>query len=361
MIRVRSLLAAAALIALVGCSTQEPVAPEFPVTAEAAGRYRSIPTGTRQPAVYAVIGDAPYGSAALGSFPSLIADINADDDVSRAIHLGDTKNGSTVCSDDWFHTIYDEFETFEDPLVYTPGDNEWTDCHRDNNGNYNPRERLRTLRDIYFGKPGRTLGANPAAVEAQRRYPENQMWIDAGVVFAAIHIVGSNNGMEAATCSVPFSARCPDGDSPETRYLAGRRRMEAKARDAANRRWLDRAFALADRHDAAGVVIFAHGDMWHPSDRQDPTVSFSGHQKFVERLARRAARFGDPVLLFAGDSHNYRVDKPLIGDTNYGAPDAPNLTQITVDRAIEDDIVWLRLTIDPSTPDVFSWAEVVVH
>ena len=35
-----------------------------------------------------------------------------------------------------------EFNNFEAPFIYTPGDNEWTDCHRENNGSFDPIERL---------------------------------------------------------------------------------------------------------------------------------------------------------------------------------------------------------------------------
>ena len=38
------------------------------------------------------------------------------------------------------------------------GDNEWTDCHRPNNGGYNPLERLAKVRATFFPSPGRTLG-----------------------------------------------------------------------------------------------------------------------------------------------------------------------------------------------------------
>lgn len=309
---------------------------------------------------YAVIGDVPYGAAATAQFPGLISEINEDPDVRRVVHLGDTKNGSSECTDEWFEYIDESFDTFEDPLIYTPGDNEWTDCHRDNNGNWNPLERLAKIRDTYFSRPGRTLGGGHMRVLAQRRIPENQLWMENGVVFAAIHIVGSNNNLAPWTCSLPFDEACPDGNSPETDRMARQREREWAHRDRANRQWLSGAFNLARRSRAAGVVIFSHGDMWHPGDVADG-ADFSGHQRFVELLAERSARFGRPVLLFAGDSHDFRVDQPLIGDTNYGAVDAPNLTQITVDRSIEDDVLWLRLTVDPRSQTVFSWEEVVIQ
>jgi hypothetical protein len=30
----------------------------------------------------------------------------------------------------WNEGVFRLFEQFRDPLVYTPGDNEWTDCHK---------------------------------------------------------------------------------------------------------------------------------------------------------------------------------------------------------------------------------------
>src|ERR1051325_2672448 len=80
-------------------------------------------------ATYAVIGDMPYGQGKLDSLPLLIALINHDPAVQLVIHVGDIKSGSNSdCSDTYFATIRGLFDTFEDPLVYTIGDNEWTDC-----------------------------------------------------------------------------------------------------------------------------------------------------------------------------------------------------------------------------------------
>ena len=56
---------------------------------------------------------------------------------------------------------------FADPLVYTPGDNEWTDCHRTSNGGYTPTERLDVIRTTFFPQPGLTLGKQRRPVDAQ--------------------------------------------------------------------------------------------------------------------------------------------------------------------------------------------------
>src|SRR3954454_21650420 len=63
----------------------------------------------------AVIGDIPYGDALIAEFPNDIAEINADPDVRRVIHLGDIKNGSSRCDDSYFAARFADFETFADP------------------------------------------------------------------------------------------------------------------------------------------------------------------------------------------------------------------------------------------------------
>lgn len=63
----------------------------------------------------------PYGAAATPRFPTLTESINQAPEVRRAVHVGDTKSGSTVCSDEWFEIVYD---SFDGPLVHTSGDNE---------------------------------------------------------------------------------------------------------------------------------------------------------------------------------------------------------------------------------------------
>jgi hypothetical protein len=117
----------------------------------------------------------------LAEFPSLVALINADPAVERVLHAGDIKAGkNSDCSDAYFHVIHGLFETFDDPLVYTPGDNEWTDCHVDikNNGLYTPTERLVAVRDTFFPVPGQTLGIHKRNVESQASDPANAAYVE---------------------------------------------------------------------------------------------------------------------------------------------------------------------------------------
>ncbi|HEY3549053.1 MAG TPA: metallophosphoesterase, partial [Propionicimonas sp.] len=146
---------------------------------------------------FAVIGDIPYGAAQIADFPRVIQQINADPAVQLVDHLGDIKSGSSVCSDEYFAQVKAQFDTFVDPLVYTVGDNEWTDCHRANNGSYNPLERLAAIRSVFFPRPGFTLGEHAVHVKSQAAlgFPEDVRYTRADVAFAALHIVGSNNSL----------------------------------------------------------------------------------------------------------------------------------------------------------------------
>ena len=54
------------------------------------------------------------------------------------MHAGDIKAGSEPCSDSLILSRFGSYQAFQRAFVYTPGDNEWTDCHRVNNGSHNP-------------------------------------------------------------------------------------------------------------------------------------------------------------------------------------------------------------------------------
>jgi hypothetical protein len=317
---------------------------------------------TNRPVTYAVIGDVPYlpFATATDRFPTLISAINADPAVERVIHVGDIKSGSSVCSDEYFQTIASAFTTFSDPLVYAIGDNEWTDCHRLNNGGYNPLDRLAKVRQLFFANPGYTLGGQQLRIKAQQGYPENQEWMAANAVFSVFHIIGSNNGRAPW-----FGDRVVPPGPGETAAETASREAEWAARDNANLKWLDRTFEIANEEQAKGVVLFFQADMWNQPDR-DAGVPFDAFTGFVTRVAALAAQFGRPVLMVVGDFHNYRVDAGVPWfSTFYGVTPPANLTQVVVDRSIEattdaTPIDYLRLKIDPASPAVFSWEQVFV-
>ncbi len=285
--------------------------------------------GSANRVTVAVIGDVPYGTAQEASFGTLIDAVNDDQKVRRVIHVGDIKSGSTTCSDERFAAVRQAFDTFADPLVYTPGDNEWTDCHRVNNGSYNPLERLGAIRASFFTSPGSTSGRRPAAVVHQTLLVENVRWIESRVAFATLHVVGSNNGL------APWTGQTRPTPEPVA---------EVEDRTAAALAWIDATFDAAEDRGLAGVVLAMQADTW------DGPALLTGHQAVVERIATRTAAFDGDVLLLQGDSHEFVSDNPL---------GLPNLTRIVV-HGETLPFEYLRLTIDPRDPSLFSWERVAV-
>jgi hypothetical protein len=290
------------------------------------------PPGARVASTLAVLGDTPYGDEQRLQFPALVAAVDADPDVEAVLHLGDIKSGGTTCSDERFADLRALFDTFDDPFVLTPGDNDWTDCHRASNGAYVPTQRLERLREVFFPEPGRALGGGELELVSQAQEPgraefvENRLWTDSRAVFSMVHVVGSNNGL------APWFGAA---ETPQQREL---RLAEVQRRTAAALAWIDRTFDLAEDEDARGVVLSMQADTFVPgADR-------SGFTAIVDRIADRARRFGGAVLLLQGDTHDYLADRPF--------EDLPNVQRVVVEG--ETATEWLKLRVDPRADDVFT-------
>jgi hypothetical protein len=298
---------------------------------------------------FAVIGDIPYGDAAVAAFPRAVAQINEDPAVEWVDHLGDIKSGSSVCSDEYFQLIRSDLDQFQDPLVYTIGDNEWTDCHRPNNGAYNPLERLAKVRQVFFPQPGRTLGQHSARVDSQADLgvPENVRWHRSAVGFAAVHVVGSNNSL------APWTGNT--APTPE-------QTVDVLARTAAAIQEIHDTFADARHKHERAVVLMLQADMFDPTVSNPSFANYYGFQPIVAAIAREAASYGGQVYMFNGDSHVFTVDHPLSAGSSwltfYGiAQPLTNLTRVTVDGSSNANN-YLRVTVDPRGPQVLSWTKV---
>ncbi len=247
---------------------------------------------------FVALGDLPYGPPAQ-SYPPYRALIDRVNQIAPAfsVHVGDIKSGSTLCSDEEFANQAEHFSRYQGAIVYTPGDNEWTDCHRANNGSHDPLERLAALRKRFFSE-GRSLGQRPIAVENQSRampafgkFIENQRWQHQGVTFATLHMVGSNNNLEA-----------------RDRNAA----LEFFDRDAANVAWLESTFAQAQQSQARAVVIAFQADVFDIRSVSQEIPEASGfYRTIVGTLLPLARRWGKPVLVIHGDSHQFRLDQPF--------------------------------------------------
>lgn len=278
----------------------------------------------------AVIGDVPYGDVQEATFSDLIEAVNSDPKVRVVTHVGDIKSGSTTCSDERFANVATAFGTFDDPLIYTPGDNEWTDCHRANNGTYDPLERLDAVRRLFFSEPGTALGRHPMHVDYETSLVENVRWVESRVAFATLHVIGSNNGL------APWTGLGLTAPTPQ-------QAAEVNSRIAATLAWIDQTFDAAEANDLAGVALFMQADTWSPAPG-------TAQQAIVDRIAARTSSFDGKVLLIQGDSHVFTVDNPLGLD---------NFTRVIV-HGETLPFEYLRLTIDPKTDEVFTWTRVSV-
>ena len=350
----------------------------------------------------AVYGDAPYGTtpsdtAEFQATPAFIDSVNADPDVGLVMHVGDIHSGKQFCTEAYDRSIFDLWRRFDDPLVYTPGDNEWTDCHKaaEGGGTYNPATQqidyvvdangnpvdyakgdpaanLALVRSIFFPKPGRTLGGHPRAVLSQafvadhhhptdRKFVENVIWRQSDVVFVAIDLPGGSNN----DTDVWYGA--PTETPAQT--------QEREERTGADQRFLDTAFAIAAGTHAKGVVIQAQADMWDP---EKGAAHQAAYEPIVKKIADDTSAFRRPVLMFNGDSHVYRSDNPLspaatctweLADpcTSVAAIhpgyDVANFHRVVL-HGSTFPLEWLKLTVDPSlhAPDgdnafgPFRWA-----
>jgi hypothetical protein len=306
--------------------------------AQAAGQGKA-------PFTFAVIGDIPYGDAQIAQFPKVVDQINADPAVAFVDHLGDIKSGSSLCSDEYIASIRTQFDRFQDPLVYTPGDNEWTDCHRPNNGGYDPYGRLDLIRQTFFAHPGKTLGQKSVGVQSQaaQGYPENVRYDRAGVAFGMAHIVGSNNGL------APWTGQSAPNEQQTT---------EVAARTAAAIDLINATFDSAVDSGDKAVVLMTQADMF---DVTVPNPSVSDNSTFkpiVQAIIDRSSSFDGPVYLFNGDSHVFNTDQPLATGSRwlsfYGVSgSADNLNRVTVDGSTGVDD-YLRVSVRPSTASVLT-------
>src|SRR5262249_19195609 len=243
----------------------------------------------------AVFGDWPYANSnghhfLLENAPLLINSINNDPDVSLVIHVGDIHSGTEPCTGagylppldtqipfpahpptypgsatnpGWNQGIYYLFQQFVAPLVYTPGDNEWADCHkRKQFFSGHPLKELSSVRQLFFSQPGHALGGQDKEVVSQAtaynpahpddaQFVENVMWEDAKVLFVTLNVPGGSNN-DQALWSEPFNT--PDDVVAQN--------TERAQREAADIRWLIAAFDTARANNDKAVVVVLQADMW---------------------------------------------------------------------------------------------------
>lgn len=338
----RRLLAGLALLAAAaGCAGARP-----------AGEGAAAPAGF----AFGVIGDAPYLPEEVERVAAAVAAMNRAE-LAFVVHVGDLQGSPRLrpagddppCTDASLLRRLALFGASGHPFILTPGDNDWADCYGTGDPTLDPLERLAALRRLFFAGPA-SLGQRPLAMTVQAadpahaRFVENRLWVHRGLVFATLHIVGGNNNR----------GRTPALD------------REYAERNAANLAWLARAFQRARQDRAPAVVLFFHANprfetTW-PAGRRRRYLSGlpvgtpaagppGGYEDFLAALEREVTAFPRPVLLVHGDTHIFRVDKPLLA-----RPDGRLLEHVTrLETFGHPEVHWVRVGVDPSRPGLFTF------
>ncbi|OQK18559.1 hypothetical protein AU255_12320 [Methyloprofundus sedimenti] len=283
-------------------------------------------------------------------------------DLDFTLFAGDTKNGSSECTDQAIgQDTMDIFNSLDVPTLYTLGDNEWTDCHRESNGSMDPLERLAYLRTTFFSA-NKSQGNHPIDVARQgvlgQAYSENSRFVKSNVEFVALHIPGSNNNLVATEkqCtkkSLRDQAAC---DAASAEYAD---------RNVQNIAWLTESFAQARDNNNVAIVILIQADIYFPFELSDGIYQEeflaqldenNGYTDFFNTLLAETHNFEGQVLLVHGDSHYFKIDKAMFNDD--GTLTA-NFTRVEVFGSKENS--WIEMTVDPSSENVFSFAPVILN
>ena len=147
-------------------------------------------------------------------------------------------------------------------------------------------------------------------------------WVVGNVGFVGLHVVGSNNNL----------GRVPSGDA------------EYAERNAADLDWLHQSFALASAEGRRAMMIVIQANPGF----ELPAAQRTGFNDFLAALQRETIAFGRPVVLVHGDSHYFRIDKPMIG-TRSGRR-VESFTRVETFGELDNH--WLHVTVHPNNPNV---------
>lgn len=304
----------------------------------------------------ALFGDMPYGALGKAQYPALLADINAHH-VEFSAFDGDLKaGGDGPCTDENVYTpALENFAKLERPLVWVPGDNDWTDCwgrYGPGTGGQDPIERLDHERQL-FASTDYSLGRKKIKLTRQSSeggvyapYVENVRWKVGPVVYLGLDVQGSND-------NYPYAG--VDGESRPQAEI-DRQRAEETARKAAVLHWIDEGFAYAKRVHAKGVMLIWQADPNFNNEQHLADLrSWDAFPDYVNKLRDVSLAFPGQVALVHGDSHYFKVDMPV------NAPSGGVLANfVRVETFGSRNDHWVAATIDADNPNLFVFEQRIV-
>lgn len=341
----RTALSVVSLASLIACASPDHARDRAVHTPLAAGASFS----------FGLWGDMPYQKAGDGpKLPAVLQSINASD-IAFSIYDGDIKDGSSQCTNDVYTDALTMFGKMKKPVVYVPGDNEWTDCHRLNNGGMDALERLNHVRKVMFPTLD-SLGQVPMPLTHQGKlgetYVENTRFGFGSVMFVGINMPGSNNNLvlNAKECSAKSARKAAHCDAANAEYLA---------RDTANVTWMAESFVQASANKVRGLVLVVQGDpgfdLPETEELDESTLPMvSGYRHFMSQLVAQTQAFNGEVLFVHGDTHFFKLDKPLLqpGQT------LTNFTRLQTFGS--PSLHWVKVKVNPASENLFQIEPVMV-
>lgn len=314
-------------------------------------------------------GDMPYSDLqATVGVPNLIDDMNRQR-LAFTVHDGDLKqgNGAPICDDNLYAGAINTLNSLRAPTVFTPGDNDWTDCDRPKNGGFNSLERLTHERAVMFNTPF-SFGQHRIRLQVQStplclgvsdpvtltkisvRCVENRRWTAGGVTYVTVNIQGSCNNL------------CGDGPDPQ----------EFWARNQADIAWIRDTFAFAAEHHSRAIMVIGQADPGFSKTEfdappRDPITLMQtdgnpdGFVEFLTAFREEIIAFRRPVVYVHGDSHYFRIDRPMLD--SHGAR-LENFTRVETfgDHAENgnNDVNWVKVLVDADSREVFAFQPQIV-
>jgi hypothetical protein len=308
---------------------------------------RPLPAqNTAQGFTFALIGDLGYIPSEEPWLENVLTELSKDTALSFVVHVGDLASPRYGCTDEVQARRLAQFNALPHPLIYTPGDNDWTDCHEGQNvKGFDPLERLTKLRTVFF-QGEQSLGKRTMPLRRQSqdpdfaKYRENARWDQSGVTFVTLHVPGSNNNL----------GRSPEGDT------------EFAERNNANMVWLQQAFAHAKTNNSRAVMVMQQANMFPEMPPfPDKPITPSGYAGLRMLLEQEATAFQKPVILVNGDSHYFRIDNPFRKNAPPGQRPPPSLENfLRVETFGTPNHHWLHVTVEANDPNVFTFRPRIV-
>ena len=242
-----------------------------------------------QPLTFAATGDGPYADVDWTLLPQYFAAEKADGRARYLLHAGDLLRGVQTFDDAYSARVVDLYRQSSIPVMFVPGDNEWND-----EPDPDAAWAIWSRDFMHFSEQF----PDAPKLARQEGHPENIAWLDEGVLFIGINLVGGRMH-----------------DVEEWAY-----------RHRANAEWVEHQLDTLGASAYAVVVL----------GQAAPKLR---HEDFFRRFVPAVEAYGKPVLYLHGDGHKWIYEESWR---------APNLLRIQVDQVTKARPV--HFTVRPDQP-----------